>query len=331
MNTSLNSSPAAQAASTTSGTGDDAIPVDARRMRRNLLPRMHAPMRTFMVAVMLMVYLAALAASAVLLTRLAVMEWTAGVVSEATAQVLPGDNESSAETEARANRVATWLRRQPGVAAVHVLGARESRRLLEPWLGRAGLSLDLPVPVLLAVTLDRKHPAELKRLRAGLKEAGFRRVTLDGHGRWVRELADLARTAFWLGLGVLVLLVVSLVVLVVHAARAALQANREVIEVLQLIGANDRFIARQVEFHFLRNAFLAAVAGAALAWLSLLALALLAPSAELGDHIRRLLFFAGEQTLTLYLLWAAIMVVSTLLSVTTARISTVRILSEMFR
>ncbi len=206
-----------------------ATPPDASRMRRNLLPRMHAPMRTFMVAVMLMVYLATLAAGAVLLTRLAVREWTAGVISEATVQVLPKGEETSRQTRERARKVARWLRQRPGISAVRVLDAEEGRALLEPWLGRAGLSLDLPVPVLVAITLDRTRPADLETLRAALKKAGFKRVELDGHGRWVRELADLARTAFWLGLGVLVLLVVSLVVLVVHAARAALQANREVI------------------------------------------------------------------------------------------------------
>ncbi len=304
---------------------------DVRHMRRNLLPRMHAPMRTFMVAVMLMVFLATLAAGAVLLTRLAVKEWTAGVISEATAQVLPGGDEEQAATERRARKVAQWLRRQPGVASVRVLGGRESRALLEPWLGRAGLSLDLPVPVLIAITLDKEKPASLEKLRRGLKKKEFAKVVLDGHGRWVRELADLARTAFWLGVGVLTLLVISLVVLVVHAARAALQANREVIEVLHLIGAHDRFIARQVEAHFFRNAFLAALAGVALAWLGLLVLAFLAPSADLGEHIRKLLFFAGEQTATLYLVWGAIVVVSTLVSVITARLSTMRILSDMFQ
>ena len=307
------------------------IPVDAGQMRRNLLPRMHAPMRTFMVAVMLMVFLATLAATAVLLTRLAVMEWTAGVVSEATAQVLPAGDEPFSKTEGRARKLAEWLRKRPGISSVRVLNARESRALLEPWLGRAGISLDLPVPVLVAISLDRKRPADLKKLRTEMKKAGFSRVELDGHGRWVRELADLARTAFWLGLGVLVLLVISLVVLVVHAARAALQANREVIEVLHLIGANDRFIARQVEVHFFRNAFLAALAGAALTWLGLLVLAFLAPSADLGAHIRKLMFFAGEQTASLYIVWAIIVVVSTLVSVSTARISTMRILSAMFR
>jgi cell division transport system permease protein len=300
-------------------------------MRRNLLPRMHAPMRAFMVAVAMMVFLAALAAGGVLLTRLAVAEWTAGVVSEMTAQVLPRENETPAETEKRARRAAAILRHQRGVRAVRVLGVKESRALLQPWLGDSDAMTDLPIPVLVAVELDRKRPARVADLRRALAEAKMDDVKVDTHGRWVRELSDLAETALWLGVGVLALLVVALVVLVAHAARAALEANRSTIEVLHLIGANDRFIARQVELHFLRAAFMAAFAGAFAAFAMFVLFSLLAPAAGIGESIRLLLFSGGRQTLLVYVSWLFIVVLATLISLVTARLATMRILAAMFR
>ena len=303
----------------------------ASHMRRNLLPRMHAPMRAFMVAVAVMTFLAALAAGSVLLTRLAVAEWTAGVVSEMTAQVLPGENETPAEAENRARRVAALLRRQKGVRMVRVLGVKESRALLQPWLGDGGDVLDLPVPVMVAIGLDRERPARIETLRKVLAEARMADVQVESHGRWVRELSDLAATALWLGMGMLALLVVALVVLVVHAARAALEANRSTIEVLHLIGANDRFIARQVELHFFRAAFLAALGGAFAAFAAFVLFSLLTPAAGLGESIRRLLFSAGQQTLLVYVSWLMIVVLATLISLMTARIAAMRILAGMFR
>ena len=303
----------------------------ASRMRRNLLPRMHAPMRAFMVAVAVMTFLAALAAGGVLLTRVAVAEWTAGVVSEMTAQVLPRENEPAAETEKRAERAAAILRHQRGVRAVRVLGVKESRALLQPWLGDAGVAADLPVPVMVAIELDRKRPARIEALRRALTEAKMADVQVDSHGRWVRELSDLAETALWLGVGVLALLVVALVVLVVHAAQAALEANRSTIEVLHLIGANDRFIARQVELHFFRAAFLAAFLGAFAAFTVFALFSLLAPAAGIGESIRVLLFSAGQQTLLVYVSWLLIVVLATLISLMTARIAATRILAGMFR
>ncbi len=303
----------------------------ASRMRRNLLPRMHAPMRAFMVAVAVMVFLAALAAGGVLLTRVAVAEWTAGVVSEMTAQVLPRENEPPSKVEERARQAAAILRRQRGVRSVRVLGVKESRALLQPWLGDAGTVGELPIPVLVAVELDRQRPARAENLRRALTEAKMGDVQVDAHGRWVRELSNLAETALWLGVGVLALLVVALVVLVVHAARAALEANRSTIEVLHLIGANDRFIARQVELHFFRAAFLAAFAGAFAAFAAFALFSLLAPAAGIGESIRLLLFAGGRHTLLVYVSWLLIVVLATLISLVTARLAAMRILTAMFR
>ena len=309
---------------------EDTLP-SAAHMRRNLLPRMHAPMRTFMVAVMVMVWLAALADGAWLLVRQAIGDWTRGVVAEATAQVLPLEGESADQTLARARQVAEVLAAQPGVRAARALSPEESRALLEPWLGASGMALDLPIPVLVAVRLDAERPARIEELRRVLKEKRFQQVVLDSHGRWVRELSDLASTSLLLGAGVLVLLLIALVVLVTHAARSALEANRGVIEVLHLIGARDRFIARQVELHFLRSGFVAASAGVGLAWLTFALLALLAPSAGIRESILHLFFSLGEETAQVYLTWLLIIVVTTLVSLTAARIAAMRILAAMFR
>ena len=302
----------------------------AAHMRRNLLPRMHAPMRTFMVAVLVMVWLAALAAGALLLVRQAIGDWTRGVVAEATAQVLPLNDERPEQTLVRARRVAAVLAAQPGVRAARALTPQESRALLEPWLGASGMALELPMPLLVAVRLDPNNPARIEDLRRALKKQRFEQVMLDSHGRWVRELSDLAKTSLLLGAGVLVLLLLALAVLVTHAARSALEANRGVIEVLHLLGAQDRFIARQVELHFLRSAFLAASAGVGLAWLTFTILGLLAPAVGIRESIVRLFFSLGEQTLQAYLTWLLIIVITTLVSLTAARIAAMRILSAMF-
>ncbi len=300
-------------------------------MRRNLLPGMHAPMRTFLVAVAVMVYLATLAAAAVLLVRLATAEWTAGVVSEATAQLLPQQDEDAAALLARAEKAAAVLRAQPGVQDARVFDMRQTRALLRPWLGSAGLEADLPLPALIAISLDPRQPADAATLQQALDAAGFAAVQVDAHGRWVRELADLSSTALWLGMLVLALLVVALVLLVTQAARAALQANRETLQVLHLIGAQDRFIARLVQRHFLRTSLLAALGGALAAIATLLLLALLAPAAGMGESIINLLFRAGQDTLQAYVFWLLIVIITMLISLTTARIAAMRILADMFR
>ena len=331
-----------------------AAAVNAAHMRRNLLPRLHAPLRAFMVAVAIMVFLAELAVAAVMMTRLAVEEWTAGVVSEATAQVLPRPDEHPHALRNRAEKAAELLRGVKGVRSVEVLGNDASRALLEPWLGQAAYSSDLPVPIIIAIRLDRKNPPGVEALRAALKgtaggakdaaagaqdakdakdaSAGdVKDVVVDAHGRWVRVLSDLATTAEWVGVGVVVIIAVALVLLVVHAARAAVEGNRETIELLHLIGARDRFVARQVERHFIRTGFRAALTGAAAAWLALVLLGLLAPAGGIGSTIMLLLFSTGQETAQLYMLWLWVVLVAVFISLVTARISAMRILNDMFK
>ena len=42
------------------------------------------------------------------------------------------------------------------------------------------------------------------------------------------------------------------VAIVVSAARSAIASNRDIVEVLNFVGAEERFIARQFELHFLK-------------------------------------------------------------------------------
>ncbi|HHN72822.1 MAG TPA: hypothetical protein ENK13_01905 [Thermopetrobacter sp.] len=320
---------------------------------RNLLPRAHAPLRTFMVAMGVMTWLAAMAVGGMFMTWQAVSAWQRGVIAEATVQVMPlpggttgekktdGDETAPADTAAdaareradiaeRARKAAAWLRERPEVAAVRVLPEEENMALLRPWLGGVRLDEDLPLPRLIAVRFTPGMEVDVGALGEALSGA-VKGVRLDAHGRWVLELARLGRSALWLGLGILLAIIAAAVVLVVYAARTALESNREVIEVLHLVGARDSFIARQVQRRFLSAGFLAGLAGVAAAWLTLAAIALFAPAGGLSSTARQLLFGAPVDVLPHYGAWLIIVVVATLISLTSARAAAMRILHDMFR
>ena len=73
-----------------------------------------------------------------------------------------------------------------------------------------------------------------------------------------------ARSAEWLAYGVLALVAATTIAIVVFATRAGLSANRDVVEVLHLIGARDGFIASEVQRHFLHLGFRGGLIGAGL-------------------------------------------------------------------
>jgi len=249
---------------------------------RNILPRAHAPLRTFMVAMTVMCFLAAMAAGGMFMTWQAIDTWKAGVVSEATAQIMPLDD-GPEDVQKRVDEV------------------------VKPWLGQFGLLDDLPVPRLVAITLDRKNPANIEALD-GLIRVKVRGARVDAHGHWVLQLSDMARTAGWLGVAILAGIALAAAILVAWAARAALESNRETIEVLHLVGARDRFIARQVEKRFLRAGFLSALAGVVVAFLIFALLAFVAPSDGIREGAWNMLFGDRRLALRTYATWAAIVV-----------------------
>jgi cell division transport system permease protein len=94
-------------------------------------------------------------------------------------------------------------------------------------------------------------------------------ATIDAPAEWLDHLASLLRSAEIIALLVVALTVTAAAVTVVFVTRSGLAVHGAIIELLHLIGAEDRFIARQFEFHALKLGFLGSLPGLALAAASL--------------------------------------------------------------
>jgi cell division transport system permease protein len=137
-----------------------------------------------------------------------------------------------------------------GVRDVRVYTKAESEALLAPWLGQGLDFAELPAPRMIVVKLDEGRRADLEALRRALAES-VPSAALDDHRLWVERLAQMAGAAVAVGALVFVLIVVAAGLTVAFATRAAMVGNREIIEVLHLVGAADRYIARQFQRRFL--------------------------------------------------------------------------------
>ena len=70
----------------------------------------------------------------------------------------------------------------------------------------------------------------------------------------------------------LALVAAATIAVIVSATRSAMASNREIIEVLHFVGANERFISREFERHFLGLGVRAGLVGAVAAALAFLLL-----------------------------------------------------------
>jgi cell division transport system permease protein len=144
---------------------------------------------------------------------------------------------------ARVETIVAALRQTPGIRSVHPLTASEIGRLLEPWLGSPMPLEDLPVPQLIDVRLDPDGAVEMATLRNRLVSV-VPEIRIDEYGPVIGELRARSRRAQVL-LGAAIAGALLLVAaLAVFTTKAALAARLSDVELLHLLGADDRLIAR---------------------------------------------------------------------------------------
>lgn len=218
-------------------------------LRRNapLVPTDSQASRALAAVIAILTFLAALCAGAAEIVASSAEQWQGTVAQEVTIQIRPSPARDIDADVARADAIA---RAAPGIAGTRVFSKAEAERLLEPWLG-SGLDLsDLPVPRLVTLKLAETTAPDLKQLRASLVEALPGVASLDDHALWLRRLSTMANTFVGVGIGIVALVLVATGLAVVFATRGAMAGNREVVEVLHFVGANDDFIARAFQRRF---------------------------------------------------------------------------------
>ncbi len=223
-----------------------------------LLPRRDGRDRALVFVVATLCFLACLTVFAAIAGDRAAQGWRGDLAASATVQVRPRGDESSSEAAAKA---AEALAAVPGVAEARVLDRAEAERLLEPWLGKGNIPDDLPLPRLVTLDLDPVRPAAPEALKAALVRAGVD-GDVDDHRRWMREVVRAGLVVRAAGAAACLLTAAAAAAVIAFATRAGLAARREVVQVLHLTGARDRFIAVLFQRRFAALAARAGVYGA---------------------------------------------------------------------
>lgn len=288
-----------------------AIPARKLRPPSDLQLEADATARFLPWALAVMVFLAVLALAGALALDDAVRGWRQGVTTRLTVQIADRPGQPMA---ARVNEALGVLRAVPGVKSAAALNRAGVEALLKPWLGASVLETDLPLPGVIDVELESGAALSVPALAARL-EAAVPGARIDDPKPWLDRLVRLARLLQGLGAGIVAMVGLAAAAIVVFATRASLAARRGTIEVLHLIGAEDRYIARQFQRHLARLALIGGGGGCAAALLFLLGLQLLA--ADVGSGLLPALALAWWHWPVLLLLPLA----AGLLALVTARIT----------
>jgi cell division transport system permease protein len=289
--------------------------------RGRILPREQGAVSLDLV-IAIMTFLAALALGGVMIAERSVQSWQAGLTGRLTVQVLP-QGTTPPENEVRA--AVEVLQRTPGVISVAALSDADNLALVEPWLGRDAIVSELPFPRLIDVRLVPGATPDLDTLAGQLKSAAPHAV-LDDHGRWIERLRSTADVVVLGALVILALIAIGTAASVAFATRAGLATHREIVQLLHLMGAQDRFIARAFERHY----FLAALAASAVG--SVLAAATFTAASELDQIGLSAVSFLPPLALSLSELLWLLLVPATAAAIAwaTARLSVISALHQYY-
>ena len=262
-----------------------------------LMPADSASGATLHTIVAVMSFLACLALGGVLTLSRMASQWTDGLSSSATVQLLPSSQISPEDQVKEALSVVTqW----PGIMSAKALSRGEANALLEPWLGKGNVLDDLPAPQLIEVTLKPGQPVEL---------AGF------------------AASSAAIGWSMLLLIALATLAIIVFATQAGLRTHREIVEVVHMIGARDVFIAKEFQGHFLWLGIRGGIIGLIIAIVTLFGSSLFWDSRETpvaGQYLPQLM---GSPFHYLWLILVPL--IMGVIAMVTARYTVLRVLGRM--
>ncbi|MGV8997405.1 MAG: cell division protein FtsX [Parvibaculaceae bacterium] len=290
---------------------------------RSVMPAAGATGLSLVLVIAAMCFLASLALGAALSVAHVTATWTSDLSGSITIEVKQS-NEMTPDEQVRA--ILYILSDTKGVKSARALTKEDVTALLEPWLGTGNVTDDLPLPHLIDLRVDANAPPDLTALSEAISQAAPGAV-LDTHRQWQSQLLHAAHAAEWLAYAVLIVVTATMVAIITFATRAGLSANREVVEVLHLTGARDKFIAAEVQRHFLHLGFRGGLIGLALSVLTFLLLGL--QSGTASSEASLFMLPVSGLRLADYPALICVPVAAALVAVLTARITVMRTLNRL--
>ena len=267
-----------------------------------------------------MVFLAVLSMFGMLLLASTAARWDQGISGTLTIQVLPADNR--AKDSERLQKVLLVLEKLPEVERFEVFGDEKMKALLEPWLGSAAASKDLPLPRLIDVELKSGLIINLNELSQKIEDM-VPNIAIDSHSLWLERIVNLTRVLEVLAIVILAFIGFATVGTVVFTTRTGLAIHRNAIEVLHLIGAQDSYIASQFASRALTLGLKGGGVGLCLSIPTMWIISAIAKQME-TNLLPNINFGISH-----FLVWLALPVVIAFIAMFTARLTVLRTLSRM--
>ena len=233
------------------------------------LVRMRAPVTRPLAGVaIIMCYLAASALAGAMGIGRWVNVWHDQAALKMSLYIPAADDDFQADSRAqKVVQVMDLIQNQPAITEARLVPEEEIATLLAPWLGDNADLAHVPVPDLVDITLRKNQDLDKSALMQRIKKI-MPEAQLEDHGQW-RDAIGRWALLFQILAGLILLAALGCMAAVVGlAARATIDANRELVNIFHLIGAEDAFIISSFRGYFFRLGLLTGCVGAGAAAVS---------------------------------------------------------------
>ena len=134
-------------------------------------------------------------------------------------------------------------------------------RALEPWLEDPSLLESLQLPILIEVSLDPETPSIKPAALEAVLSGDIEGLRVVDQAPLVDDLLRPAQIAEAFAYAILSAVFLASLLLCAFSARAALSSHMRLVSLLHLIGAADRDISREIEWHIFKRGGIGAAAG----------------------------------------------------------------------
>lgn len=192
--------------------------------------------------------------------------WESQLTTQLSVEIPTVPGESSTPIQ---DRVLQLLERTPGIQTATIVPQKEMTSLFESLLGEE-VNLNLfSLPIIIDISLDGKEKVDPLTLEKFLKNISPA-LQLINHQTWQGQVSNLIRTGVLLASIVTLLILSAALVATTFATRTSLLIHRQVVEVLNLIGATNTYIAQQFQMNALKQGLIASTIGSFFAFLTFL-------------------------------------------------------------
>lgn len=178
--------------------------------------------------------------------------WSSGLEGKASVEISAKDANGillpQDQIKTQTQKIALMLEDEKTIDTVTILSETEIIDLISPWLGDDINTQTTPFPGIISITFYKQADIDEAALIQNIQNIAPQ-ARLDTHESWLNDVLRLTSSLRFAAYIIVLVIGMTTIVAIAGAVRARLSAYKEDLELLHLMGAQDSYIARQLQRH----------------------------------------------------------------------------------